>query len=186
MKKAILTVVFLSLVLLGIFFYRGINTLATSEISSNLEIEIPSRYSSVDSGEQIYFTTRLMNLAQIGRRDVTLTYEIVDSSEKILVSKSETVAVETQASFVNNLIIPEGTLAGDYTLRVTLSENGSTSSTEHSFKVSQIETEEKDYSLIVVVGAIIILVIIALLSRPLLEKIRIRRKIRRIVKAKLK
>lgn len=94
---------------------------AVSDGGGNLEIEIPQSYTTIGAGEQLWFTVKLLNLASTKRRDVTLVYAIIEE-DKELFSKTETVAVETQASFVGSLHIPEHTQAGKHILRVTLND----------------------------------------------------------------
>jgi len=109
----------------------------------NLKIEIPETYESVKSGENIWFTTKLLNLANQERIDVTLKYEILNSNKEIIASKSETVAVETQASFVGNLRIPKDTKKGLYFLKVVLISPNDETSIESSFNIINEETKNQ-------------------------------------------
>jgi hypothetical protein len=165
-----------------------INSFAISQVSSNLEVDIPSDYKQVAAGDKIWFTTKLLNLADVGRRDVTLTYKVTDNKQNVLVSKSETVAVQTQASFVGSLEIPQNAPTGDYILSVFLNSVGESRGieTQSSFRIVKNATDKKPYYYIG--GGIIALVIIILLGlrgKSLLGRIRIRRKIHRIVRKRL-
>jgi len=92
MKRAILFV-------FAIIFINSV----LAEGSFNLEVELPENYQSVLAGEDIEFTTKLNNFAGVDRIDVVLKYEIFDSERILKSSKTETVAIETQASFIGSL-----------------------------------------------------------------------------------
>ncbi len=114
--------------------------------SFNLEVEIPETYEEVLAGENIWFTTKLLNLGNKDRMDVTLKYEILDINKQLKSSKSETVAVETQASFVGSLKVPESLEKGLYFLRVilvTVDSEQDVSEAETSFNVIKEETKHQ-------------------------------------------
>ena len=109
--------------------------------SFNVEVEIPETYEDVLAGENLWFTTKLINLANQKRIDVTLKYEILDANRELKAIKSETVAVETQASFVGNIRIPKNLKEGLYLLKVTLITPFGESRTESSFNLIKEETK---------------------------------------------
>ena len=106
----------------------------------NVEIDLPETYQSVLTGENIWFTTKLVNLENQERVDVRLQYEILDRNRQLKASKTETVAVETQASFVGNIKIPDME-KGLYFLKVTLDSSFGKSEAEISFNVIKERTE---------------------------------------------
>ena len=113
-----------ALVLIILFISKGGVTGNVVE-SYNLEVEVPSEYSTVLPGTKVWFTTKILNLASVGRVDVVLEYRLFDLDKNLLASRSETVAIETQASFVGNLEIPSNLAYGDYVLEVEMiSESG--------------------------------------------------------------
>ncbi len=102
-----------------------VNTVTTNAQSAfNLKVEVASQYATVAPGENVWFSTKFFNLGAIGRQDVTLTYEIRDAAGTVRASKTETVAVQTQASFVGNLEVPHEARDGTYRIvsRVTTLE----------------------------------------------------------------
>ncbi len=80
--------------------------------------------SSVAPGESVAFSVKLVNLGSQRRADVTLSYRLLDSSGKQVYAESETVAVDTTASFVKRIPVPQGALAGAYTVETSLSYAG--------------------------------------------------------------
>lgn len=115
----------------------------TGENRFNLEIDLPESYRTVSPGDEIWFTTKLLNLANERRVDVTLTYQILDSSKQIKFSKSETVAVETQASFVGNIKAPESLSTGLHYLRVDLQGPAGSSTSETTFEVTKEKSDQQ-------------------------------------------
>lgn len=71
-------------------------------------------------GEFISFSIKLTNFGSLKRGDVTLNYQIQDSKNTQIVSSSETVAVETSASFVKRIPLPSTLKPGNYTLTTNL------------------------------------------------------------------
>jgi hypothetical protein len=71
-------------------------------------------------GEFLPISVKLVNFGSVGRIDVTVDYEIFDGSNKDIYSESETVAVDTTASFVKRIQIPYGIKSGMYNIVATL------------------------------------------------------------------
>jgi hypothetical protein len=158
----------------------------------NVAIDLPDTYKETVSGTEIWFTIKLLNLANSQRVDVVLNYEIVgpDNSTSIAHS-SKTVAVETQASFVASLTLPSNMKPGDYYVRVTVTSAMGDSQAQTSFKVHNPQGDMLKYYYIgaAVIGLILLIILISIIvskSRPYREKLQMRLKIRKIVKEKLK
>lgn len=112
---------------------------ASAQVPFNLEIELPETYETVPAGENLWFTTKLINLANPKRIDVTLKYEILDANRELKSTRSETVAVETQASFVSRIKLPKNLESGIHILKVTLYSPYGKSESETSFEVAEEE-----------------------------------------------
>lgn len=159
--------------------------------ATNLKIEIPSSHKNIRSGESLWFTIKVLNLANKQRMDVSLKYEILDSNKVSIITKSETVAIETQASFVKQIEIPKNSPSGKYSLygKVTYA-NGNEVFAEDSFNI--IEKKENKsiiYFYIIISIAIImffmILIIVLIKYKSIIEKIKMHMKIKNIIKKKL-
>lgn len=75
-------------------------------------------------GEFIPFSIKLLNFGSLQRGDVTLNYQILNDKNIEVSSSSETVAVETSASFVKRIPLPNTLKPGNYTLTTSLSYPG--------------------------------------------------------------
>lgn len=159
-------------------------------LSSNLEITIPADYKSITPGSELWFETKLLNLADLGKRDVTLSYEILDTNLQHITSKTETVAVQTQASFVSSLQLPMDVTPGNYFLKLTLNDktNQQTIESQTTFTIHE---EEKPKTMPylnyipIALAALAVILILVYQGNILLKKARLRAKIRRIIKKKL-
>ncbi|MEK6969836.1 MAG: hypothetical protein AABW48_05400 [Nanoarchaeota archaeon] len=137
-RKLLLLSVMLAFSLVFIFYSKPLLLLAgqaTNQDLFNLEVEIPETYEEILAGEDLWFTTTVLNLANTNRIDIVLKYEILDVNGELKILKSETVAVETKASVVGNLKVPTSLEQGLYFLRVILISPIGTSEAETSFKV---------------------------------------------------
>jgi len=65
-------------------------------------------------GEFLPISVKLVNFGGGRRVDVIITYQILDSEERIVVQETETVAVETTASYIKNIQIPYSLSSGRY------------------------------------------------------------------------
>ncbi len=182
----------LSLLLVAVLSPGGVLALDMLNNSFNIEIDLPETYKTVQSGEEIWFTTKVTNLACPDRIDITLNYDILNLNKFVVASKSETVAVGTQASFVGNLDIPSSLSGGNYFLRVSITPIASSinaSKAEVSFKIveeaAKSSVKREIYTLVGILFLIGVLVYIIRESKPWLEKIKLDNKIKRIVKKKL-
>ena len=157
----------------------------------NLKVEVPTSYDSIEVGKSILFTAKVMNLANQNRVDVTLKYYLLDSGKNIIATKSETVAVETSASFVRELKIPETAKAGTYTLYTQIIYNDNKEAEgENTFRVTRTGDKKIIYTTIIalIVGILVIALLIFLIlkSGKIIERIKIQMKIRKIINQKMK
>lgn len=129
--------------LVGAVVVDNITESSEGETKFNVEIDLPQSYQQVSPGDELWFTTKLLNLANQKRIDVTLNYHILDSNRQLKYSKSETVAVETQASFVANLQTPTTLQPGLHFVKATLSSSFGQSEAETTFEVLEEETESR-------------------------------------------
>jgi hypothetical protein len=194
----------LNILILGLFFIIIIaitvinpktSVFAIKEMgNSNLQIEVPGEYLTVKPGTEIWFTTKILNLDNTGRMDVMLKYELADKENNLIVEKSETVAIETQASFVGSLNIPQQTKDGQYDLKVKMEAVDSapfeSKESQVTISVSKKNSNTKYIYMAIVLGVFIIMVIVAMIVTPKLkrieEKVSMKHKIHKIVKDKLK
>jgi len=152
----------------------------------NVEIVLPDSYKNVNPDSDVWFTINLLNLANSQRIDVTLNYDILDVEGKSLVHNSKTVAIETQASFVADLQLPANAMPGDYNINVVVNSSLGDSTAKASLKVSTPKNDLRIYYVGAGVVVLILLILLVVKSRPLIEKLKLKLKIGKIVKDKLK
>lgn len=74
-------------------------------------------------GESLPLTVRLSNFGSNERVDVTIRYEILDAKESVIITQTETVAVQTSASFIKQIPLPSSISPGLYTARTSIIYN---------------------------------------------------------------
>jgi len=157
---------------------------AAAQQASNMEIDIPPGYDKVTDDGNLLFSIRIFNLATKGRIDVTLETDVINGQGRVIITKSETVAVETQASFVRTLKIPPDMPAGTYKLQLRLIyADGTTAVSEKYFDV--IPDKDLTGIYLLIGSAVLILAVLILLFSRLkkqVERLEIRAKVHQAVK----
>jgi len=128
-----------------ILFVRSVSAL-------DLSIDILEKYHNVRAGEAIYFEVEIQEPERIGRHDVSLEYKIKQAN-KVLISAKELKAIETQASFIISLKIPDYTKSGAYFLSVTIDE---TQIAEASFNVRGAEEDRIQYYFLIIFTSMVV------------------------------
>jgi hypothetical protein len=152
-------------------------------------ITIPQNYEKVAPGAELLTNVKLINLGGAGRVDVLMNYEIKDVDDSPIITKKETVAVETQANFVRTFVIPLDAEAGAYKVYVKLVyADGKEAAAEASFEIVKASNQKtKDYfiygSLAVIILAI--LIYLSIKSKAIIDRLKMKLQIRSIVKKKL-
>lgn len=156
-------------------------------ISADIVITIPDSYSKIEPGEELLASIKLLNIGSKRRIDVILNYEIKNNGET-LIEKSETVAVETQANFVRTFDIPKDAPEGAYKLYAKLIySDGTEASAESSFQVISKKQEKLKYYAFASIAAVFAMIVYfaAFKSKDILEKIKLRMKVHKIVKKRI-
>jgi len=87
----------------------------------SINVHIPEKYTDVQAGERLYFELEIVYPENPTRKDLRLEYEIMKGSEVITTSKFLK-AVETQASFMDYVVIPDSAKAGLYKINVHIQD----------------------------------------------------------------
>ena len=109
-KHLICTVLFL-------FIFSFVSMTFVSALS--VVVHVPEKYSNVQAGERFYFEIELKYPENPSRKDLRLNYEILKNGEIIAQSKVLK-AIETQASFIDFIVIPETADSGLYIIKVKI------------------------------------------------------------------
>lgn len=102
-----------NLVLMGIFFFGFIGAVSSLSVSAH----VLERYSEISAGERFYFEVDVKYPENLERKDLRLQYEVL-YEDKIVLQSKVLKAVETQMSFLDYLVIPEGFEPGYYILKI--------------------------------------------------------------------
>lgn len=123
----------------------------------DVEVNIPSGYTTVIPGEDVLADVKIYNLGAIERVDAEVKYEIRDEENNSIKIISDTVAVETQASFTKTINIPESTALGTYVLYVTVTYGGKVAGAGVFFEVAEqgVSAREKVFIVVITLLAVI-------------------------------
>ena len=113
---------------------------------------VPEKYQKVQAGEMLQFQISLKNIEKAGRHDIQLDYYI-KKNEITISHRRELKAVETQASFLASIKVPEETLPGVYNIEVKINEEESGIAT---FYVKSSEVGQIRAYLIILIIAIVL------------------------------
>ena len=138
--------------------------LVAIEVESNqplfdVQVNIPKGYQQVLPGGELLATIKLYNLGKTGKVDVKVQYQIRDDKNNAVLDEEETVAVETQTSFVKEFQLPEGTKPGTYILYIKANYDDQVGSASVWFSVKEKPFMQTDYFLYLLV--ILILIVLA-------------------------
>lgn len=128
----------------------------------DVKLEIPKNYQTVLPGEEIYVNVKIYNLGKEGRVDIKAEYTIRDESNNIIISDEETLAIETQASFVKMFQLPLDIKYGTYIFYIKTTYNGEVASASAWFTVGRklLSNTEKIWLLIAgIIGIILIFIV---------------------------
>jgi hypothetical protein len=103
-----------SLILITLAIWCNFQILAAEPKTNEMETGSGRLISKVAPGEFLPIFVKLINFGEGRRVDVDVDYQILNSNNVVVFSQSETVAVETTASFVKNIQIPLDLPPGKY------------------------------------------------------------------------
>lgn len=148
----------------------------------DVRAEIAKDYKKVLPGENILAQIRLFNLGGGGRKDVGMEYIIKDYKGNEIAKETETLAIETQITFLKEIYIPEKTKTGNYVFYVRAIHDGKVASASDNFEVvsSKVTTREKIYIVTIIILSVILSLIIYYVMlkkdrKKKVEKINLRR-----------
>lgn len=103
----------------------------------DVKTEIPKQSLNIMPGEEIFITIILYNIKNVGLVDVNLDYTIKDGEGNTITKEQETLAVETQISFIKNFKIPENIKQGNYMFYVKANYDGKVGSASNWFTITK-------------------------------------------------
>ncbi|MCH8945826.1 MAG: hypothetical protein IIA85_02800 [Nanoarchaeota archaeon] len=109
---------FINLLLILLFFYF-FSIASVSALS--VVVHVPEKYTDVQAGERFYFEIEVKYPENPSRKDLRLNYEISKDNEIIAQSKVLK-AIETQASFIDFIVIPKSAETGLHLIKIKISD----------------------------------------------------------------
>ena len=154
----------------------------------NFKVELPPEFQSVMPGDKIFANVQLSNLGSTERADVVLDYWVTMPDNSIILSSSETVAVETQANFVKTVQLPANLPPGAYALHAKITSSDQTEATANQgFTVGG---KRNNIPMLYAGAAALLVIFILAFSYPFLREqlknVWLKISIRRIVRDRLK
>jgi len=126
----------------------------------DVRAEILAEYQRVLFGGEILTEIRLFNLGGelTKRKDILIEYIVRDYDGNEITKETESLAIETQATFIKRISLPKDIRLGNYVLYVRAIYNGKTASSSDNFEVvsSTVSEREKIYIVIIIILSIII------------------------------
>jgi len=152
----------LPLIMLGMVLFNLISIASVSALS--VVVHVPEKYTDVMAGERLYFEIEVKYPENPSRKDLRLNYEILKDGEVIAQSKVLK-AIETQASFMDFIVIPESTDSGMHIIKVKIADYESLSEeVEASFHVTTGEGEQIKMYFFILLGVIILVGILVVVN----------------------
>ena len=136
----------------------------TSVSALSVVVHIPEKYTDVQAGERFYFEIEVKYPENPSRKDLRLNYEILKDDEIIAQSKVLK-AVETQASFIDFIVIPESAEKGLHVIKVKISDYEVLSEeVEASFHVTSAGSGQIKTYFFVLLGVVILVGILVVVN----------------------
>lgn len=108
--------------ILLVFPFLFMLILPTCASAMTINVSIPEKFSEVNAGESVYFETEIKWPENDGRKDLRVEYTIKDKDDQEIAYSKVLKAVETQASFMDSIAIPDSTKTGIYKIVVNISD----------------------------------------------------------------
>jgi len=122
----------------------------------SLNVHIPEKYTNVKAGERLYFEVEIRYPENLSRKDLRLEYQIVEG-DKVISESKVLKAIETQASFMDYIVIPEVSKSGLHKINLRLSDyENMTQEVYATFNVASTLDQMKVYFFILI-GSIVLL-----------------------------
>lgn len=97
-----------------------INIASVSALSA--VVYVPEKYTDVQAGERFYFEMNIKYPENPSRSDLRLNYEILNEEGEVIAQSKVLKAIETQASFIDFIVIPESADTGLHIIKVNIAD----------------------------------------------------------------
>ena len=155
------------LIMIGMILFSFISMASVSALS--VVVHVPEKYTDVVAGERFYFEIEVKYPENPQRKDLRLNYEILTQSGEIIAQSKVLKAIETQASFMDFIVIPESAENGMHIIKVRIQDYETLSEeVEASFHVTSGSSGQIKIYFFILLGVIIligILVVVGIVIR---------------------
>jgi len=153
---------FISILFMLSFFYF----LSMPFVSAlSIVVHVPEKYTDVQAGERFYFEIEVKYPENPSRKDLRLNYEIVDEENNIIAQSKVLKAIETQASFIDFIVIPESADSGLHLIKISISDyEGLSEEVEASFHVIGNASDKIKLYFFILLGAVILVGILVVIN----------------------
>jgi len=143
-------------------FFLIFSMVSVSALS--IVVHVPEKYTDVQAGERFYFEIEIKYPENPSRKDLRLNYEILKGDEVIAQSKVLK-AIETQASFIDFIVIPENAEKGLHTIKVKISDYEVLSEeVEASFNITSADSGQIKTYFFILLGVVILVGILVVVN----------------------
>jgi len=153
-------IVLFTFVLICFGMFSNVSPASALSVSTN----ISEKYSEIQAGERLYFEIDIKYPENPKRKDLQLNYEVTKDNEVIAQSKVLK-AIETQASFLDFIVIPESSDTGLYHLDIKISDYENLSEeVSTSFHVVGNKNQQLKVYFFILLGVISLVVILVIVN----------------------
>jgi len=122
----------------------------------SLTVHVPEKYTDVSPGDRFYFEIEVKYPENPKRKDLRMEYEIRTPDDELIAQSKALKAVETQASFIDFIIIPESASTGLYLINVKVKDYELLSEeVGSSFQVVRKRSDDIKIYFFVLLGAVL-------------------------------
>ena len=137
----------------------------------DIRLSIPSDIETLRPGKELLAQIEIFNLGAKERVDAIIEYKIQDAKGKTLLTEKETIAIETQTSFVKRLKLPRSLADEHYILEVLIYHNKEVGGASTWFSIAKKE-QQYNTSILIILSTILIITILTLLVLSIQKRIK--------------
>ncbi len=124
----------------------------------DINLAISQRFKAVSAGDDIAATVTIFNLGSPGRVDAKIVYLLKDLENNVILESSELVAIETRASFLKNIHVPEYLKPGKYVLSAEVHYDGTVGISSDTFTIVKRSDARNIFLILAIILCIILFI----------------------------
>lgn len=131
----------------------------------DIKVSIPEDYLKIKPGGELVAEVSLLNIERVGIVDTEINYIIKDSEDNIVLNEHETVAVETQSSFVKKFRLAGTLKEGEYVLYANVAYSGQVGSSSAFFMIDKGKEISPRLAYILILLIVLLTLILFIIKR---------------------